>query len=76
MKPLILFNVHSYHSFTSKKLFLLPEGHTVFLERKIGGRLFGGEPCRDFAALSGWNNLKDAVDERGEKNPLTALQSC
>jgi len=53
--------------------FWLNEGHTVFLERKIGGRLFGGEPYRDFTALGGWNDLKYAIDTLGESSPLTAL---
>jgi len=53
--------------------FWLNEGHTVFLERKIGGRLFGGEPYRDFTALGGWNDLKYAIDTLGENSPLTAL---
>jgi len=53
--------------------FWLNEGHTVFLERKILGRLLGGEVYRDFCALGGWNDLRNAVDNFGVDSPLTAL---
>ena len=45
----------------------------MFLERKILGRLLGGEVYRDFCALGGWNDLRDAVDNFGADSPLTAL---
>ena len=34
------------------------EGFTVFTERKIAGRMAGGEPARSFSALGGWKALK------------------
>lgn len=53
--------------------FWLNEGHTVFLERKILGRLYGGEVYRDFCALGGWVELQETVDTLGVTNPFTAL---
>lgn len=41
-------------------LFRLNEGHTVYLERRIGGRLFG-EQFRQFHALGGWRELQNTV---------------
>jgi len=38
----------------------LNEGHTVFIERKIAGRMFG-EQLRHFLALDGWTELKNQV---------------
>lgn len=40
--------------------FWLNEGHTVFVERKIMGRLFG-EKHRQFAMIGGWTGLYNAV---------------
>lgn len=45
-----------------KKLFRLNEGHTVYLERHICGRLFG-EKFRHFHALGGWGELQNSVSE-------------
>ncbi len=36
--------------------FRLNEGHTVFIERKIAGRM-SGEKCRHFGAIGGWSDL-------------------
>lgn len=52
--------------------FWLNEGWTVFLERKIIGRLHG-EQARQFSAIIGWGKLKDSVELFGEENPLTKL---
>lgn len=52
--------------------FWLNEGLTVFAERKIIGKL-KGEPFRQFGAILGLKDLKDAVKRYGEKSPLTAL---
>ncbi|XP_064011022.1 leukotriene A-4 hydrolase [Pogoniulus pusillus] len=52
--------------------FWLNEGHTVYLERRIGGRLFG-EQFRHFQALGGWRELQHSINTLGEKNPLTNL---
>uniref|UniRef100_A0A8C9G3M1 Leukotriene A4 hydrolase n=1 Tax=Pavo cristatus TaxID=9049 RepID=A0A8C9G3M1_PAVCR len=41
--------------------FWLNEGHTVYLERRIGGRLFG-EQFRHFKALGGWRQLQNTVN--------------
>jgi len=38
----------------------LNEGHTVFIERKIAGRMFG-EQLRHFLALDGWTELRNQV---------------
>ncbi|KFZ51873.1 Leukotriene A-4 hydrolase, partial [Antrostomus carolinensis] len=52
--------------------FWLNEGHTVYLERRIGGRLFG-EQFRHFKALGGWRELQNTINTFGDKNPLTNL---
>ncbi|XP_019370597.1 PREDICTED: leukotriene A-4 hydrolase isoform X1 [Gavialis gangeticus] len=52
--------------------FWLNEGHTVYLERRIGGRLFG-EQFRHFQALGGWRELQNTINTLGEKNPFTNL---
>lgn len=38
----------------------LNEGHTVFVERKIAGRMFG-EKFRHHLAQGGWNDLQKHV---------------
>lgn len=35
----------------------------MFVERKIAGRLSGGEPLRQFRALNGWKILVDTVSD-------------
>uniref|UniRef100_A0A8D2P8R2 Leukotriene A-4 hydrolase n=1 Tax=Zosterops lateralis melanops TaxID=1220523 RepID=A0A8D2P8R2_ZOSLA len=52
--------------------FWLNEGHTVYLERRIGGRLFG-EQFRHFQALGGWRELQNTINTLGDKNPVTNL---
>ncbi|XP_065561781.1 leukotriene A-4 hydrolase-like [Artemia franciscana] len=52
--------------------FWIKEAFTVFLERKIMGRIYG-EPMRQFLAEGGWKDLKDSIEQYGEKNPLTKL---
>ncbi|NXY81179.1 LKHA4 hydrolase, partial [Alcedo cyanopectus] len=52
--------------------YVLNEGHTVYLERRIGGRLFG-EQFRHFKALGGWRELQNTINTFGEKNPVTNL---
>ncbi|KAL8221710.1 UNVERIFIED_CONTAM: Leukotriene A-4 hydrolase [Gekko kuhli] len=52
--------------------FWLNEGHTVYLERRIGGRLFG-EQFRQFQALGGWRELQNTINTLGGTNPLTNL---
>ncbi|XP_064632949.1 leukotriene A-4 hydrolase-like [Lineus longissimus] len=52
--------------------FWLNEGHTVFVERKILGRLYG-EEHRHFSAINKWKDLIDEVDRRGDDSPLTHL---
>lgn len=47
-------------------------GFTVFLERKIIGRL-NGEKALQFQAANGYLNLVDAVHELGETHNFTAL---
>lgn len=44
--------------------FRLNEGHTVYLERHICGRLFG-EKFRHFHALGGWGELQNTVSRVG-----------
>jgi leukotriene A-4 hydrolase/aminopeptidase len=53
--------------------FWLNEGWTVFIERKILGRLHG-EPARQFASLLGVKELQKDIDLFGADNPLTALE--
>ncbi|KAI8894300.1 peptidase family M1-domain-containing protein, partial [Globomyces pollinis-pini] len=45
--------------------FWLNEGFTVFIERKILGRIYG-EPFRNFHAILGVKDLQDSVDDFGE----------
>ncbi|CAM4497609.1 unnamed protein product [Lepidochelys kempii] len=52
--------------------FWLNEGHTVYLERRIGGRLFG-EQFRHFQALGGWRELQNTINTLGDTNPFTNL---
>ncbi|RKP36275.1 peptidase family M1-domain-containing protein [Dimargaris cristalligena] len=52
--------------------FWLNEGWTVFVERKILGRLHG-EATRQFSAILGWKELETAVAYFGPKHPFTAL---
>nr|XP_060633268.1 leukotriene A-4 hydrolase [Anolis sagrei ordinatus] len=52
--------------------FWLNEGHTVYLERRIGGRLFG-EQFRNFHALGGWRELQNTINTLGSTNPFTNL---
>ncbi|CAB5396476.1 unnamed protein product [Rhizophagus irregularis] len=53
--------------------FWLNEGWTMFLERKIIGRLYG-EKESDFHSIIGLSELEEDVNVFGEDNPLTALQ--
>ncbi|CAL4059387.1 unnamed protein product, partial [Meganyctiphanes norvegica] len=52
--------------------FWLNEGFTMFVERKICGRLHG-ETARHFSAIRGWKDLADCIKSRGEEDPLTCL---
>ncbi|XP_044744226.1 leukotriene A-4 hydrolase [Coccinella septempunctata] len=52
--------------------FWLNEGFTVFIERKIVGRLLTPQD-QDFQALEGLAELKDCVNRLGKDNPLTRL---
>ncbi|XP_045409150.1 leukotriene A-4 hydrolase isoform X2 [Lemur catta] len=52
--------------------FWLNEGHTVYLERHICGRLFG-EKFRHFRALGGWGELQNSIKTFGETHPFTKL---
>ncbi|KAK2145631.1 hypothetical protein LSH36_668g01034 [Paralvinella palmiformis] len=53
--------------------FWLNEGNTVFVERKILGRMFG-EKYRHFSVLGGWKDLKYQVEDvLGSQNPFTHL---
>ncbi|XP_045624451.2 leukotriene A-4 hydrolase isoform X1 [Procambarus clarkii] len=52
--------------------FWLNEGFTMFVERKIAGRMYG-EPTRNFSAIGGWKDLAECIRTRGEKDPLTCL---
>ncbi|KAG1053875.1 hypothetical protein G6F43_004074 [Rhizopus delemar] len=56
----------------SWKHYWLNEGWTVFIERKILGRLHG-EATRQFEALSGLKALKESVDLFGSDSPKTVL---
>ncbi|KAM6437313.1 leukotriene A-4 hydrolase isoform 4-T4 [Liasis olivaceus] len=52
--------------------FWLNEGHTVYLERRIGGQLFG-EQFRHFQALGGWRELQNTINTLGSTNQVTNL---
>ncbi|XP_050440374.1 leukotriene A-4 hydrolase isoform X2 [Adelges cooleyi] len=52
--------------------FWLNEGFTVYVERRING-LLKNESSREFAALEGLEDLRQAVDVLGSENPLTKL---
>ncbi|XP_076329349.1 leukotriene A-4 hydrolase isoform X2 [Tachypleus tridentatus] len=52
--------------------FWLNEGFTVFVERKIAGRMHG-ESHRQFQAVGGWKELQYTIDTRGKDDPLTKL---
>ncbi|KAI8967114.1 peptidase family M1-domain-containing protein [Mycotypha africana] len=54
------------------KHYWLNEGWTVFIERKILGRLYG-ERVRQFEALSGWRALQESVELFGKDSPKTVL---
>ncbi|KAG0749751.1 hypothetical protein G6F57_005746 [Rhizopus arrhizus] len=56
----------------SWKHYWLNEGWTVFVERKILGRLHG-ETTRQFAALSGLKSLQEDIDLYGSSSPKTVL---
>ncbi|CAA22858.1 vacuolar aminopeptidase Lap2 [Schizosaccharomyces pombe] len=56
----------------SWQCFWLNEGMTVFLERKILGRLYG-EPTRQFEAIIGWGELEESVKLLGEDSEYTKL---
>jgi len=54
--------------------FWLNEGFTVFVERKISGRIGQGEATRGFQAIGGWKSLKYTInDVLKPDNPLTNL---
>ncbi|XP_011496958.1 PREDICTED: leukotriene A-4 hydrolase isoform X1 [Ceratosolen solmsi marchali] len=50
----------------------LNEGFTVFIERKIAGRMYGWK-VRHFNALMGLQQLKNEINILGNTNPLTNL---
>eukprot|EP00474_Spongospora_subterranea_P009862 CRZ10320.1 hypothetical protein [Spongospora subterranea] len=52
--------------------FWLNEGFTVYVERKIGGKIHG-DPYFHFQAIGGWNHLKEDVNHFGATSPLTKL---
>ncbi|KAK1166985.1 leukotriene A-4 hydrolase-like [Acipenser oxyrinchus oxyrinchus] len=52
--------------------FWLNEGHTVYLERMIAGRMLN-EQFRQFKAMGGWKELQDSINTFGAKSPLTNL---
>ncbi|KAL0078408.1 peptidase family M1-domain-containing protein [Phycomyces blakesleeanus] len=54
--------------------FWLNEGWTVFVERKIIGRLHG-EASRQFSAIIGWKALKESVELFGQDSPATVLNT-
>ncbi|EEB06062.1 leukotriene A-4 hydrolase [Schizosaccharomyces japonicus yFS275] len=56
----------------SWQTFWLNEGMTVFLERKIIGRIYG-EKYRQFDAIIGWGELKEAVELFGPNHEFTKL---
>ncbi|KAF9921851.1 Leukotriene A-4 hydrolase [Linnemannia zychae] len=55
--------------------FWLNEGFTVFVERKILGRMQGNEHA-EFSAIIGHKALVESVDIYGKEHPFTALRPC
>ncbi|KAF9435403.1 Leukotriene A-4 hydrolase [Entomortierella beljakovae] len=55
--------------------FWLNEGFTVFIERKILGRMRGIEHS-EFSAILGYKALQESVDLFGKDHPFTALRPC
>ncbi|KAF9146590.1 Leukotriene A-4 hydrolase [Mortierella sp. GBA39] len=55
--------------------FWLNEGFTVFVERKILGRMRGKEHS-DFSAILGKKSLQESVNLYGQDHPFTALRPC
>ncbi|KAL7749856.1 Leucyl aminopeptidase yscIV [Sorochytrium milnesiophthora] len=53
--------------------FWLNEGWTMFIERKILGRMHG-EPSRQFSAINGVKALEESIEHLGATNRLTALK--
>ncbi|XP_061187937.1 leukotriene A-4 hydrolase-like isoform X1 [Saccostrea echinata] len=53
--------------------FWLNEGHTVFVERKITGRLHNSEALRQFMALGGSKDLKESIEVVLKNGPHTRL---
>ncbi|XP_062597065.1 leukotriene A-4 hydrolase-like, partial [Saccostrea cucullata] len=54
-------------------LFRLNEGHTVFVERKITGRLHNSEALRQFMAIGGSKSLKETIEVVLKNGPYTRL---
>nr|CAD7400753.1 unnamed protein product [Timema poppensis] len=52
--------------------FWLNEGFTMFVERKILGRMFG-DKYRHFSAIGGLKDLKEGIDARKKDDPTTCL---
>ncbi|KAK4884144.1 hypothetical protein RN001_000415 [Aquatica leii] len=67
------------HSWTGNSItscnwehFWLNEGFTVFIDRKILGRMVNSQE-QDFEAYCGAVQLRDVISELGEDNPITCL---
>lgn len=56
-------------------LIRLNEGFTVFVERKILGRMQGKEHS-EFSAIIGHKALVESVELYGNDHPFTALRPC
>ncbi|XP_035735268.1 leukotriene A-4 hydrolase-like [Vespa mandarinia] len=52
--------------------FWLNEGFTMFVERKINGRMFG-EKYRQFSAINGLKSLEECIETLGKSNQITNL---
>ena len=52
--------------------FWLNEGFTMFVERKIIGKMFGNQQ-EEFQAISGWTRLSEEIERLGIENPHTRL---
>jgi len=52
--------------------FWLNEGHTVFIERKIIGRMYG-QAQAEFQAIGGWTGQVETVNTFGPNHPYTCL---
>jgi hypothetical protein len=70
--PVVLFSVCTHNWIVSSFVCRLNEGFTVFVERKILGRMQGKQHS-EFSAIIGLKALVESVELYGPDHPFTAL---